>query len=607
MSKLLTNQISNYNDNGPVEAKEGLNVANGKPFQVNGANGTSGDYLKSTGSSIEWSTFPSIPAAQVNVDWNSTSGVTQILNKPTLATVATTGSYNDLINLPTIPAAQLQSDWNQSNSGSLDFIKNKPTIFSGNYSDLSGRPSIPATISDLSDVNLSNPVPDGSGIKWDSSTNRWVSGTFAGGGGVTVDFQNNTVAGTNAGDSFTGTDATNNTLFGYNAGTAITEGDKSTAVGCFALESLTTGSWNTAVGQGALKGITDQGTNTAVGRNAGMSSNGSANTFIGDTCGDYSGGSNNVIIGKSAGRFNNNSNNIIIGANANGSATTVTNEITLGDTNITKFRIPGINFTIKDSTATENYVLTVDANGEAGWAAASGGGGSGATVTTADAAPTTPSDGDLWWKSDEGRLKVYYEDADSSQWVDASPPLAATGGATVTTSDSAPSSPSDGDLWWKSDEGRLKVYYDDANSSQWVDANPPLQSTSINNGTTNGTNSISTTTSTSGANANAIEIKTDNGTTSANRWRFVPNGHLIPFANAQYDIGNAEYKVRHMFLSDNTMYFEGDFLKVAQHNSGGSAQSPSYLIPLAKLKDALNASANYEAFKAAILAITDAS
>ena len=47
------------------------------------------------------------------------------------------------------------------------------------------------------------------------------------------------------------------------------------------------------------------------------------------------------------------------------------------------------------------------------------------------------------------------------------------GGATVTTDDSAPSSPTDGDLWWKSDEGRLKVYYADANSSQWVDASPP--------------------------------------------------------------------------------------------------------------------------------------
>lgn len=29
---------------------------------------------------------------------------------------------------PTIPAAQIQSDYNQSNSGSLDFIKNKPSI-----------------------------------------------------------------------------------------------------------------------------------------------------------------------------------------------------------------------------------------------------------------------------------------------------------------------------------------------------------------------------------------------------------------------------------------------------------------------------------------------
>ena len=54
------------------------------------------------------------------------------------------------------------------------------------------------------------------------------------------------------------------------------------------------------------------------------------------------------------------------------------------------------------------------------------------------------------------------------------------------------------------------------------------------------------------------------------------------------------------------MYFQGSFLKVAQHDAGGSAQSASYLIPLAKLKDALNASGDYEAFKNAILAITDA-
>jgi hypothetical protein len=45
----------------------------------------------------------SIPAAQVNSDWNASSGVAQILNKPALATVATSGSYNDLSNKPTIP------------------------------------------------------------------------------------------------------------------------------------------------------------------------------------------------------------------------------------------------------------------------------------------------------------------------------------------------------------------------------------------------------------------------------------------------------------------------------------------------------------------------
>ena len=104
-------------------------------------------------------------------------------------------------------------------------------------------------------------------------------------------------------------------------------------------------------------------------------------------------------------------------------------------------------------------------------------GSSTANTTTSDTAPGSPTDGDLWWKSDEGRLKVYYTDANSSQWVDANPPLQASGGsgggATVTTDDNAPSSPNDGDLWFKTDEAQLKIYYDDGSgspSAQWVDA-----------------------------------------------------------------------------------------------------------------------------------------
>ena len=45
-----------------------------------------------------------------------------------LGATAFSNDYNDLDNLPTIPAAQIQSDWNQSNNTALDYIKNKPTI-----------------------------------------------------------------------------------------------------------------------------------------------------------------------------------------------------------------------------------------------------------------------------------------------------------------------------------------------------------------------------------------------------------------------------------------------------------------------------------------------
>lgn len=67
---------------------------------------------------------PTIPAAQVNSDWNSNSGVSQILNKPSLAAVATTGDYNDLSNKPSIPAAQVNADWN-ANTGIAEIL-NKP-------------------------------------------------------------------------------------------------------------------------------------------------------------------------------------------------------------------------------------------------------------------------------------------------------------------------------------------------------------------------------------------------------------------------------------------------------------------------------------------------
>jgi hypothetical protein len=67
--------------------------------------------------------------------------------------------------------------------------------------------------------------------------------------------------------------------------------------------------------------------------------------------------------------------------------------------------------------ATDGHVLTADGAGGAAWEAPSGGEGGGANVTISDTAPTTPSVGDLWFDSTLGVLLIYYDDGDTEQWV----------------------------------------------------------------------------------------------------------------------------------------------------------------------------------------------
>ena len=99
MSKILANQIANYGDDSPIEIKEGLNIPAGKPLQAAGAPGSNGQVLSSTGSTVQWVTpfdgdygsltnLPTIPAAQVNSDWNAVGSVAEILNKPIIPPVS---------------------------------------------------------------------------------------------------------------------------------------------------------------------------------------------------------------------------------------------------------------------------------------------------------------------------------------------------------------------------------------------------------------------------------------------------------------------------------------------------------------------------------------
>lgn len=105
------------------------------------------------------------------------------------------------------------------------------------------------------------------------------------------------------------------------------------------------------------------------------------------------------------------------------------------------------------------------------WVDASPGGGSGGgTVTISPTPPTSPSRGDLWWNSTDGRLYIWYVDPETSQWVDTSP--GGGSGTTTVISDTPPSNPTEGDLWWNDQDGRLYIYYIDTNTAQWVDTNP---------------------------------------------------------------------------------------------------------------------------------------
>lgn len=100
-----------------------------------------------------------------------------------------------------------------------------------------------------------------------------------------------------------------------------------------------------------------------------------------------------------------------------------------------------------------------------------GEGGGGGSITVSSTAPSEPSEGDLWFDPDDGRTYVFYSDDDTNQWVEIGANTA--NPAPVTISATAPSSATAGDLWWDSDNGNLYMYYDDGSSQQWIASNGP--------------------------------------------------------------------------------------------------------------------------------------
>ena len=123
------NDLANTPNLAPVATSGSYNDLTNRPNLVSVA--TSGDYNDLTNkpsipttvgeltNDAGYITLSQVPA-QVNADWDATSGSAQILNKPNLAPVATTGNYNDLTNRPNLVPVATSGDYND--------LTNKPTI-----------------------------------------------------------------------------------------------------------------------------------------------------------------------------------------------------------------------------------------------------------------------------------------------------------------------------------------------------------------------------------------------------------------------------------------------------------------------------------------------
>jgi len=74
------------------------------------------------------------------------------------------------------------------------------------------------------------------------------------------------------------------------------------------------------------------------------------------------------------------------------------------------------------STALANGALAVDTTNDTFYFRSSGAwqevSGGGASLTVSDTPPSSPEAGNLWFESDTGNTLVYYTDANTSQWVE---------------------------------------------------------------------------------------------------------------------------------------------------------------------------------------------
>ena len=130
--------------------------------------------------------------------------------------------------------------------------------------------------------------------------------------------------------------------------------------------------------------------------------------------------------------------------------------------------------------------------------------------------PDAPADGQIF--------QNWTWSAATGAWLPSS-----TVGSGIIVSDTPPASPTAGALWWESDTGTLYVYYNDGNSSQWVQvlAGAPLK-TGAFIADRNGTNQ------TGMAASGYTKVTWINVAANADGWFNVANGRYTPQVAGTY-------------------------------------------------------------------------
>ena len=493
MSKLLANQIANYGDDAPIEIKEGLNIPAGKPIQAAGISGASGQVLTSTGTSISWTTpfdgdyntltnKPTIPAAQVNSDWNASSGVAVILNKPVVPP------------LPSVTLTAAGSSTLTYNAQNGEFTFTPPDLSSYLTSYTESDPVFLAHPSyQITTTKIGN---------WDTAYG-W--GNHASAGYLTSYTETDPVFSASEAASITAQNKTNwNTAYGWGdhgtAGylTSYTETDPvylaSAAAG---VTTQLVSNWNTAYtwGDHGVAGYLTNISSFSVGSLSDVAISGAQNDQLlkyngtnwinftpnyltsfteTDTLASVTARGASTTTPTTFLNLTVSGNLNVLGTttSANTSVLNVTNsEIVLNDGQASG----ALNAVIKNDRGSDPDVDISWDEVTNKWKFTNDG-------TTYYNLPTAASDltNDAGYLTSIGSINGHTDVVISSpqsdqilkyngsQWVNTT--FSTT--AQVVVQDAAPSNPQPGDMWWKSDEGTLKIYYSDVDTNQWVDASP---------------------------------------------------------------------------------------------------------------------------------------